>query len=116
MPTQHVRHTVSDPYRVLGLRPGCSEAEAKAAYIRLAKQWHPDVSTASDAPEKFRRVADAYDSVLTRIKATSAGRAGAGGHAGYDSERMAARVREFQARAEGEKRRFTRLCPPCLIL
>jgi len=96
------RYHVSEPFGVLGLKPGCSAAEARAAYVKLAKQHHPDVSSAANAGEEFRRITDAYDSVATHIKARSSGHAGAGGHAGYDAERMAARVREFRQRASGE--------------
>lgn len=42
---------------VLGLRAGCSEVAAKAAFRRLAKLHHPDVG--GDA-EKFKKVSEAY--------------------------------------------------------
>jgi DnaJ like chaperone protein len=32
----------SDPFRVLGLEPDASLAEARAAYRRLAELYHPD--------------------------------------------------------------------------
>jgi curved DNA-binding protein CbpA len=102
MPAGGARYHVTDPFRVLGVGHNCTEAEAKQAYLRLVKQLHPDVSDSPNAEEQFRRVADAYDAVLTRIKTQSAGRVGGLGHAGYDAERMAARVKEFRERAAGE--------------
>ena len=50
-----------DPYEVLGLKRGASEAQIKRAYRKLAKQLHPDVnpddSTVSD---RFKEVSAAY--------------------------------------------------------
>ena len=32
----------SDPYQVLGIQPGASKEEIRAAYKKLASQYHPD--------------------------------------------------------------------------
>ncbi len=45
-----------DPHEVLGLDRDASEAEIRAAYLRLIRQHPPD----SD-PEMFERVRDAHD-------------------------------------------------------
>ena len=34
--------TGRDPWKILGVRQGASEEEVKAAYYKLAKQYHPD--------------------------------------------------------------------------
>lgn len=48
-------------HQVLGLTPGASPAELKAAYRRLVRQYHPDVNPAPDAREKFQEIAAAYE-------------------------------------------------------
>ncbi len=61
-----------DPYEILGLRPGANPAEAKAAFRKLAKRYHPD-ATQGDARSRarFEEVARAYQS-LTEIKVAEA--------------------------------------------
>ena len=48
-------------YEVLGLKRSASEDEIRAAYRRLAREHHPDVSKAPDAEERFARLSEAYD-------------------------------------------------------
>jgi curved DNA-binding protein len=52
-----------DYYAVLGLARGASEDEIKKAYRRLARKYHPDVSKEPDAEEKFKDVAEAYQTL-----------------------------------------------------
>jgi len=49
-----------DYYDVLGLKKGASIDEVKQAYKRLAKKYHPDISTEKDAEEKFKEALEAY--------------------------------------------------------
>ena len=52
-------------YEVLGVAPDASRVEAKRAYVRLAKEHHPDASPADPARSaaRFRAVAEAWETV-----------------------------------------------------
>jgi molecular chaperone DnaJ len=52
--------TERDYYDVLGVSRGADETEIKKAFRRLARELHPDVSSAPDAETRFREVAEAY--------------------------------------------------------
>ena len=56
---------VIDPYRTLGLSPGATIEEVKAAYRRLAKRYHPD-SAGPAAVSRFLEVQHAYEMLLAR--------------------------------------------------
>lgn len=47
-----------DPYRQLGVPPGATDEQIKAAHRRLAKRYHPDAS--SGERERFLAVQEAY--------------------------------------------------------
>ena len=50
-----------DYYQILGVDPDADDKTIKAAYRRLARKFHPDVSTEQDAEEKFKELAEAYE-------------------------------------------------------
>ena len=62
---------VNDPYEVLGVKPGASEAEIKTAYKNLVKKYHPDKyqgnPLADLAEEKLQEVNEAYDMTIRQI-------------------------------------------------
>ncbi len=49
-----------DYYEVLGLSKVASADEIKAAFRKLARQYHPDVNKDADAEEKFKEINEAY--------------------------------------------------------
>jgi molecular chaperone DnaJ len=53
--------TKRDYYEVLGVDRNADDATIKKAYRQLAKKYHPDVSTETNAEEKFKEVQEAYE-------------------------------------------------------
>jgi len=52
-----------DYYATLAVEPGAGDAEIKAAYRRLARKYHPDVSKEPGAEDKFKAVNEAYEAL-----------------------------------------------------
>ena len=61
-----------NPYEVLGLKPGATEEEIKAAYRELVKKYHPDRyqdNPLNDlAEEKMREINEAYETLMAGSK------------------------------------------------
>lgn len=53
--------STENAYAELGLRPGASEAEVKAAWRRLVSLWHPDRNASRNAVEKMQRINEALE-------------------------------------------------------
>jgi curved DNA-binding protein len=52
-----------DYYAILGVDRDASADVIKNAYRKLARKYHPDVSKEADAEEKFKEVAEAYETL-----------------------------------------------------
>jgi curved DNA-binding protein len=57
-----------DYYAALGVERGASEEDIKKAYRKLARKYHPDVSKEKNAEEKFKDVAEAYQTLSDKEK------------------------------------------------
>jgi hypothetical protein len=102
-----------DHHRTLGISPGASERQIKAAYRKLALKYHPDLNHAPDAEKKFRDINSAYKYLLEhRGEALDA-------ETGYDDtmaweiykrerERMQRQARARQERKKREEEFFNR--------
>lgn len=51
----------ADYYETLGVARDASADDIKRAYRKLAMKYHPDVSDAPDAAEKFKAISEAYE-------------------------------------------------------
>src|SRR5579864_8765914 len=81
-----------DYYAVLDVDVNASPAEIKAAFKKLALQYHPDVYKASDANERMSQILQAYHILSNQDE-----------RAVYDAQR---------ARRTGEKRSLTGTASP----
>lgn len=52
-----------DYYAILGVDRGAKPDDIKKAYRKLARKYHPDVSKEPDAEEKFKEMAEAYETL-----------------------------------------------------
>lgn len=94
---------MNDPYEVLGVPRNASQEEIKAAYRKLAKQYHPDKyvgNPLSDlASEKFKEINEAYEALTGGNNASDSssysGGASYGGRNTYSSAGTFAQVRNL---------------------
>lgn len=52
---------MNDPYQILGIARGARPEAVKAAYRRLALQYHPDRNPSPEAARQFLRIQRAYE-------------------------------------------------------
>ena len=64
---------VEDPYQILGIPHGATEAEIKKAYRKKAKEYHPDLHPNDPvAMKKMQEVNKAYDMLMNPEKYATA--------------------------------------------
>lgn len=52
---------MKDYYKILGVLPGCTQAEIKKAYRLLAVQYHPDKNPGNNhSEERFKEISESY--------------------------------------------------------
>lgn len=64
-----LKNNVKDCYSLFNLSPDCTEEELREAYLRLAKQYHPDSGTSTACPRKFSQIQDAYKAIKENMRA-----------------------------------------------
>lgn len=77
-----------DYYEILGVSKQANKNEIKAAFRKLAREYHPDVSKHADAEARFKEINEAYE-VLSddekRARYDRFGHAGVNGPGGFGS-------------------------------
>lgn len=67
---------MNNPYEVLGVKPGASEEEIRAAYREMVKKYHPDKYVdnplADLAEEKMQEINEAYDMLMKQSRSGGA--------------------------------------------
>ena len=77
---------VEECYDELGLKPGSTDAEVKAAWRRLSARWHPD---RNDSPHALRKIQRINLAVAVIRRAREAGGSVAGGNTGSQERPVA---------------------------
>ncbi len=72
---RYIAPSANDPYVVLGVAPGATPAEVRAAYRTLVKTYHPDKHHAAGTPPEFLRVAEARMAAINAAYAAVSARA-----------------------------------------
>ena len=76
-PTLKSADIAADPFTILGINKTATAAEARAAYLKLTKQYHPDQFTTVRLPDEvvqylsamFNRSNNAYTLIKARSEA-----------------------------------------------
>jgi curved DNA-binding protein len=73
-----------DYYKVMGVERDASQEEIKRAYRKLARKYHPDVSSESDAEARFKELGEAYEVLKDPEKRAAYDQLGADWKAGQE--------------------------------
>ena len=95
-----------DYYAALGVARDASAADIKKAYRKLAQKHHPDVSKEKGAEEKFKGIAEAYQTLKDPEKRKAYDQLGAGYQPGQDFRPPPEWEKEFRGGRTGEYSAF----------
>ncbi len=73
-----------DYYKIMGVARDATDAQIKAAYRKLARKYHPDVSKEKDAEARFKEVGEAYEVLKTPEKRAAYDQLGQGPRPGEE--------------------------------
>ena len=89
-----------DYYAALGVERGAGAEQIKKAYRKLAQKYHPDVSKDPQGEEKFKEIAEAYQTLKDPEKRAAYDQLGSGYRAGDEFRPPPDWERQFRERAQ----------------
>src|SRR3982751_3715478 len=92
-----------DYYAALGVKREVTAEEIKKAYRKLAQKYHPDVTKDPAGEEKFKDVAEAYQTLKDPAKRAAYDQLGSGYQPGQDFKPPP----DWEQRFGGEEARFS---------
>jgi curved DNA-binding protein len=95
-----------DYYAALGVPRDASAADIKKAYRKLAQKYHPDVSKEKDAEERFKEIAEAYQTLKDPEKRAAFDQLGSSYQPGQDFRPPPDWEKQFADGAGGESFSF----------
>lgn len=100
-----------DPWTVLGISPGASQGEARKAYKKLMRKYHPDIDPSPEAASKFELIVRANAVVTGEDKELDQATMlkNAVSNMRNDIEFKQQRIADMKAAAEEEEREIERM-------
>ncbi len=90
-----------DYYKILGVERKSSAEEIRTAYRKLARKYHPDVSSEANAEERFKEVQEAYEVLKDADKRRAYDQLGSNWRAGQEFRPPPGWDQQFQFRTGG---------------
>lgn len=90
-----------DYYQTLGIARGAGDDDIKRAYRRLARKFHPDVSSEPDAEARFKEVGEAYEVLKDADKRATYDQLGSNWRAGDEFQGPPGWSANFGSRGSG---------------